>query len=132
MVWQSRERVEWATALHEALAPGTAIPEDGANPYSLGDPAVTTALLNSAGFAEIDFAEVREPVFYGADVDTAFDALLGLQIVKVPLPQADADAALKRLRKLLEAHLTPEGVLFDSRAWIVTARYAHGKAGPRS
>jgi hypothetical protein len=30
--------------------------------------------------------------------------------------------ALRRLRQALEAHLTADGVLFDSRAWIVTAR----------
>ncbi|AFL50264.1 pimeloyl-ACP methyl ester carboxylesterase [Sinorhizobium fredii] len=35
-----------------------------------------------------------------------------------------ADQALERLRDLLEAHMTTEGVLFDSRSWIITARRA--------
>ena len=29
--------------------------------------------------------------------------------------------ALQRLRDLLEAHMTTQGVLFDSRAWIIIA-----------
>jgi predicted RNase H-like HicB family nuclease len=32
------------------------------------------------------------------------------------------DKALQRLRELLEAYMTTEGVLFESRAWIITAR----------
>jgi hypothetical protein len=33
--------------------------------------------------------------------------------------------ALERLREMLAAHLSGNGVWFDSRAWIVTAR-RHG------
>lgn len=36
--------------------------------------------------------------------------------------QAAADRALKRLRAILDEHNTGHGVVFDSRAWIVTAR----------
>ncbi len=35
-----------------------------------------------------------------------------------------AQRALARLRETLAAHETGEGVLFDSRAWIVSARRA--------
>ena len=37
---------------------------------------------------------------------------------------AAASRALARLRETLAAHETADGVLFDSRAWIVTARRA--------
>ena len=124
MVWQSQERNAWSGALRRALAPGTAASADVLPPFSLGDPAIATELLSTAGFVSIDFTEVREPVFYGPDVDRAFDALLHLYLVKDALARTDEapDKALRQLRDLLEAHMTPEGVLFDSRAWIITAR----------
>lgn len=74
------------------------------------------------------FIDVREPVFYGPDVDRAFDALTDLYLVKDALAQTDEapDKTLQRLRDLLEAHMTSEGVLFDSRAWIITAHRRTG------
>jgi len=123
MVWQSQERNPWSSAIRQALAPGAAVTTDTSKAFSLGDPAVATKLLSTAGFASIDFVEVREPVFYGPDVDSALDALAGLYMVKEALARADepADEPLQRLRNLLEAHMTAEGVLFDSRAWIISA-----------
>ncbi|WP_437377699.1 class I SAM-dependent methyltransferase [Inquilinus limosus] len=128
MVWQSQSRNEWATVIQQALAPGIALSADAATPFSLGDPAATTDVLNASGFASVDFAEVHEPVFYGPDVDAAYEALIGLQFIKDPLARAGAavDAARQRLRDLLETHLTADGVLFDSRAWIITAHRANG------
>jgi SAM-dependent methyltransferase len=123
MVWQSQERNEWSGAIQRALAPGTGISPDACRPFSLGDPTIATELLRTAGFVAIDFIEVREPVFYGPDVNTALDSLIELYLVKDALARtAEApDQALQRLRDLLEGHMTTEGVLFDSRAWIITA-----------
>jgi len=83
--------------------------------------------LNASGFVSVDFAEVHEPVFYGPDVAAAYEAVIGLQFAKDPLDRADAEAnaARQRLRDLLETHLTADGVLFDSRAWIITAHRAN-------
>jgi SAM-dependent methyltransferase len=126
MVWQSRDRNEWATAMQGVLAPGNSPSTNAPPAFSLGDPAVTTGILTAAGFASIDFAEVREPVFYGPNISAAYDAIVELFLGK-PTP-AGADTAseelLQRLRALLDAHLTADGVLFDSRAWIVTAHRA--------
>jgi len=126
MVWQSQERNEWSGVIRNALAPGSAIPENAGKPFSLGDPTIAKKLLNTAGFTSIDFTEVKEPVFYGANVDAALDALAGLYMVKDALMHTDEapDRPLQRLRDLLEAHMTSEGVLFDSRAWIITANRA--------
>ncbi|WEX90963.1 class I SAM-dependent methyltransferase [Sinorhizobium garamanticum] len=128
MVWQSRERNEWSGAIRQALAPGVAVSAGAANPFSLGDPPIATQLLSAAGFTSIDFADVREPVFYGSDVDAAVDALTGLYLVKDALARTNEppDKPLQRLRDLLEVHMTAEGVFFDSRAWIITARRVGG------
>jgi len=41
------------------------------------------------------------------------------------MPPGEADRAVERLRKLLDEHLIPsDGVVFDSRAWVITARRA--------
>jgi SAM-dependent methyltransferase len=124
MVWQSQTRNEWSGAIRRTLAPGSAVSADAATAFSLGDPAIVTGLLSTAGFVSIDFADVREPVFYGPDVDAAFDTLIDLYLVKDALARTDEapNNALRRLRDLLEAHMTAEGVFFDSRAWIITAR----------
>lgn len=124
MVWQSQQRNEWSGAIQQALTPTTAASADVSRPFSLGDPTIVTELLSTAGFVSIDFTDVREPVFYGPDVDRAVDAVMDLYFVKDALARTDEapDKALQRLRDLLEAHMTEEGVLFDSRAWIITAR----------
>ena len=127
MVWQGRERNEWSTAIQRALAQ-EAIPSASAPAFSLGDRAVATRLLTAAGFASIDFAEVHEPAFYGPDVDAALDAIVALFLAKDGPAGAypATDETLGRLRALLQAHLTADGVFFDSRAWIVTARRGDG------
>jgi SAM-dependent methyltransferase len=128
MVWQSQERNEWSGAIQRALAPGAAASANAAAAFSLGDPAIATELLTRAGFVSIDFSDVREPVFYGPDAHRAFDSLIDLYLVKDVLAQAGeaSDEASQRLRALLKAHMTAEGVLFDSRAWIITARRGQG------
>jgi hypothetical protein len=85
----------------------------GQHPFSLADPAVAEDILATAGFAEIGFTDVHEPVYYGRDSATAYDFVLGLRDTRELL--ADLDAAAT-------GHDTGGGgALFDSRAWIITA-----------
>lgn len=122
LVWQDRERNEWATAIQSALAPGSA--PAAAAAFSLADPAVVRGILTAAGFAAVAFDDVHEPVFYGANVDAAYEAVVGLFVRPDVLADTETDETLRRLRALVAAHSTPDGVLFDSRAWIVTAHKA--------
>jgi SAM-dependent methyltransferase len=127
LVWQSHDRNEWATAIAEALRPGTGIPAPptGANPFSLAEPDAVESILRPAGFNELSFVDVHEPVFYGADAETAYDVVCSMSSTRQVLASIDATAAelaLTRLRRLLVAHETSQGVEFDSRAWIVTAK----------
>ncbi len=122
MVWQDRGRNEWATAIQHALAPASV--SSAAAAFSLADPTVTTRILTAAGFTSVAFADLHGPVYYGPNVDAAYDAVVGLFIGQDALAGTEVDEALQRLRALLDAHLTPDGVLFDSRAWIVTAHKA--------
>lgn len=79
--------------------------------------------------ASIEFAEVHAPAFYGADIEAAQEAIVALFLAKNGPAGTNpvSDETLRLLRDLLEAHLTTDGVLFDSRAWIVTARRSDGR-----
>jgi ubiquinone/menaquinone biosynthesis C-methylase UbiE len=124
MVWQDLDRNEWATAIRQTLPATTAAPS-GPNAFSLADPAVMEGILTAAGFADVSFTDVHEPVYYGPDGATAVDAVLRLLKFEDQLAALDfavAEQARTRLRATLDAHDTGSGVYFDSRAWLVTAR----------
>ncbi|MGO1052911.1 class I SAM-dependent methyltransferase [Crossiella sp. CA198] len=124
LVWQAQHRNEWATAIRQTYTAAPATPS-GPNTFSLGDPAVTEGILTAAGFTDIKFTDVHEPVYYGPDSATAFDAVLHqlkLQDVLDTLDATEAEQARVRLRATLDAHTTADGVHFDSRAWLVEAR----------
>ncbi len=128
MVWQSRDRNEWATSIERALTPDAAAATDApAVPpaFSLGDPNVASRILDTAGFTAPVFDEVHAPVFYGRDVEAAFDFVSEFSTVSGRLAGLDASEranAVARLRQLLAEHQRTDGVWFDSRAWIVTAQ----------
>ena len=127
LVWQERDRNEWATALRQTLTAAPATP-GGPDAFSLADPTVTEGILAAAGFTDVSFTDVHEPVYYGPDSATALDAVLRLlkfEALLADLDAAAAEQARTRLRTTLDAHTTDGGVYFDSRAWIVTARRRH-------
>lgn len=124
IVWQSREQNEWAMEIPRAL--GEREVSAGVwQAFSLGDPGTIKQTLNAAGFVDVSCDEVHEPVFYGTDTESAFAFVSQFLLVQETLDTLAEDErkrALNRLRALLEKHLTPDGVWFDSRAWIVSAR----------
>jgi SAM-dependent methyltransferase len=128
MVWQSHERNEWDVAIHQSLGAAegpAAVPSEGPDPFSLADPPAVEEMLQAAGFAGVEFTDVREPVYYGPDVAAALDWVRGFTCtnrVLTRLDPADAARAVERLREALAAHMSDDGVWFGSRAWIVTAR----------
>lgn len=122
LVWQEHDRNEWASALVRIRA---ATPADGPGPFALADPVVAETVLAAAGFTDIEFTDVHEPVYYGADSESALANLLRLQGFQDMFAALDADTAERtraRLRATLAEHTSESGVYFDSRAWIVTAR----------
>jgi ubiquinone/menaquinone biosynthesis C-methylase UbiE len=129
MVWQSRERNEWASAIREALtAEVAATPDVRAavdSPFSLADPPTVTGILEAAGFADVALQDVNEPNHLGADAQSAYEFVRGLWSTGTLLERLtpeQAERACDRLRAVMAAHDTGQGVLFDSRVWIVTAR----------
>jgi SAM-dependent methyltransferase len=120
LVWQPRAENEWARVIPEVIG-GTFRDESA---FALGSEDVTRDILTSAGFAAPTFTAVREPLYYGADVASAYANVLRLQEPQTLLAQLDPAAVTRAeaaLRATLAAHDTGNGVLFDSAAWIVTA-----------
>ena len=127
LVWQSHDRNEWAVAIEAALSPRkpTPGPAHGANPFSLAQPAEVESILGAAGFSDVGFEDVHEPVFYGPDAESAYEIVCSMSMARDVLLRLDASEALSarsRLRRLLAGHETTQGVVFDSRAWLVTAK----------
>jgi hypothetical protein len=128
LVWQAHDRNEWDVAIHQALAgpDGPAgLAGAGPDPFSLADPTTVEGILDAAGFAEIGFTDVDEPVYYGPDTAAALDWVRGFASTNELLQRLDpteAARAIARMRDMLAARLSDKGVWFDSRAWIVTAQ----------
>jgi SAM-dependent methyltransferase len=128
MVWQAHERNEWDVAIHQSLGAADgpmALPSGGPDPFSLADPAAVTEILEAARFADVAFTDIREPVYYGPDVAAALDWVRGFMCTSEVLKRLDPAAAARavgRLSEALAAHTSDDGVWFNSRAWIVTAR----------
>jgi SAM-dependent methyltransferase len=122
LVWQRHGDNEWAVEIDQAVGSMMA---EGLHPFSLGDPDVTTRLLGRAGFFDVRFEDVQEPVFYGRDVADALEWVTGFSDVRDALAAMTPDArddTMQRLRATLAAHRTADGVTFDSRSWLVSAR----------
>jgi SAM-dependent methyltransferase len=126
LVWQPPERNEWARLIDAALGDAAQPTPPGEDPFSLGDAEVTTRILECAGFCDVRFEEVHEPVFYGPDVDAALAVVTGFGCTSAALASLSEDEAartVERLREMLAAHDGHEhGVALDSRSWLVTAR----------
>ncbi len=125
LVWQASDRQEWDAAIRHALTADRPQPADpGAGAFSLADPATVRSILDTAGFTAVSLTDLREPVYYGPDVPSAYHAVLGLYLATdllAGLTEANRQRALDRLRAAIAARQTDHGVWFDSRAWLITA-----------
>ena len=125
IVWQTLDANEWAMAIRRALATAAPAVSSVPNAFSLGDPDVIGRTLDTAGFVDVSISDVREPVYYGADLAAALDWVCGFSTVRTALQEmapADRGGALAALRETFAAYDTGQGVWVGSRAWLVTAR----------
>jgi SAM-dependent methyltransferase len=131
LVWMELGENEWTREIFGALAdgaPAQAPPPPGSpTPFGLGNAQWTRAMLREAGFADIEFAESRGPMWFGTDAVDAFRFFATSGLVVSRLQDAD-DATTQRvhraLRNALASHETAAGVVMGSASWIITARKA--------
>jgi SAM-dependent methyltransferase len=129
VVWQALPLNTQFTTLMGTLAMGRPMPPPppaGApSPFALADPEVGRADLEAAGFVGVEHRSVCEPFHAGLDPDdgVAFAARAPMtQGLLGSLEPADRKLALDQLREVFAEHATPEGVLFDSATWFITAQ----------
>ena len=127
LAWQDVRRNEWIMTVRETLAAGRDLPMPPVGtpgPMALVDEDDVRSLLSGAGFEAVAFTSIEEPVWFGADAETAYEFVGDIGIVKGLSDGLDPDAkaaAHQRLMAALREHETPEGVRFDSGAWLISA-----------
>ena len=128
LVWQSPRANEWMSSIRTALSMGRDLPSPppGApGPFALADTDNARRILTEAGFADVAFAASERPFNVGANTEDAYTFVRGLQAVLMmleDLDEATTAQALEKLRATVAAHETPDGVVFNSAAWVLTAR----------
>ena len=126
VAWQEAARNEWMTAVADALTAGHGLPSRLAGSpgaFGLADEAGVRRILDGAGFVDVDLREAGELVSLGPDAGRAYAMVSTQGLARQALDGVAGEArieALDRLRDMLAAHETPEGVLLGSRSWIIT------------
>ena len=126
LTWQGVADNEWLTEFRSALAVGRDLPTpppDAPSPFALADPDRVRAILGAAGFTDVSFESLHEPMSFGPDPDDAFDFVSELTgWMRNGLDEADRDAALAALRTTIAEHTGDDGVTYQSATWIIQAR----------
>jgi hypothetical protein len=108
------------------IGPGEEVVDIG---LSVGDAEATARILERAGFDEIRFEDIHEPVLYGHDLDAALALVRGFQDTSAALASlSDGEAAgtVERLRETLAGALQRRARRGPRFAFLVD----HGAAMP--
>ena len=136
IVWRKREDNPW---LHEAelrvrdIVPVVS-PEDtnqvhcGPGPFSMSGPDMVSAMMKSAGFAEIAFERFDADICIGRDLDDAVEFAMALgpagEIIRLAGGEGERlkPEVVAALRETLSRYARKEGVWAPSSTWFVTAQ----------
>ena len=136
VVWQPLSENEQFATMFDTLSAGRDLPRPPAtapSPFGLADPDLGRGWLSDAGFIDIDYQGVAGPFELGTDADDAYGFACQLSVVQGLLGPLDDNAksdALAAFREAIQAHETPNGVLFNSATWFITALRSGAKAEP--
>jgi SAM-dependent methyltransferase len=125
LVWQGPEANEWIRELTGAMAAGRDLPAPPAGapgPFGQAERAGAAAVLAAAGFADIEFEGVAEPMWFGSDAKDAHSFVLGqLGWMLQGLDGVRRRQALDDLQATLASHATSSGVFYQSATWLIRA-----------
>lgn len=133
IVWRRMEDNPWlgaakAVALRHLPQPGADARTCGPGPFSMANEEVVTAQMKAAGYADIAFERVDAPVRMGDSIEDAIGFQLALgpagEVYREAGEEAEArhEALVADLTRLLEPHVTDDGVYMGSSSWVVSAR----------
>jgi SAM-dependent methyltransferase len=125
LTWQPFADNEWLTEFRGAMGDGRdmpAPPSDAPSPFALSDPKRVSAILDPAGFTDVSFTSLHEPMRFGSTTEDAF-GFVSEQLGWM-LEDLDDDRrrrALDALRTSIAAHTEEGGVFYASATWIIQA-----------
>ena len=82
------------------------------------------AILDAAGYRDVEVAPRDEPIYLGADADAAWEFVRVMGIVTgltAELDDASRADVFAQLRALVDQHDGPDGVALGAASWLVTA-----------
>ena len=131
--WQSLGVNPWMALPLAAIAQFMALPvpagPDAPGPFAFADRDRVSGILKNAGFSEIAFEAVEEPLTVGGttDLDAAVEFLLTMGPAQALLAQVDETTRseiVDAVRASVAPHHGPDGVRLPGAAWVVRARYS--------
>ncbi|MEV4313240.1 methyltransferase domain-containing protein [Actinocrispum sp. NPDC049592] len=118
--WQQPNRNEWVGLFFRALQDDARpAPAQARNPLGFSEPDSMRAILTEAGFTDIRFTSLTEPMYFGTDADDA-SAFVAEQVGLDPSDPAAA-AKIAAMRADMAQHQTADGVFYGSAAWLTQA-----------
>ncbi len=131
--WQGIEANEWVSVVGDAVREHGSLPDlgglaGGPGMFSLKDCEEAGALLDAAGFTQIEVAPIAPPILLGGGgtLEESIAFLLGTGIARgllAGLEPGARDTAVDAVRASLAARYEPGvGVRLGAGGWLVTAR----------
>jgi SAM-dependent methyltransferase len=127
LTWRRVEENEWLSTIRRIAAHDRDLPDPPAGlpgPFGLADRDQVAAMLAAAGYCDIDIAPYDEPIYLGANPDTAWEFVRVMGIVKGMTADLDDPARAEvfaQLRAMLDEHAGPDGVAMGAGSWLITA-----------
>lgn len=133
IVWRQRADNPWLSMAKDVVLrflpqPGAEALTCGPGPFSMADENTTRAMMEAAGFSDIEFRRIDAPVLVGRDVEDA----IAFQLAIGPAGEVFREAGKRgeEMRAEIEAALAEaietqrsdaEGIVMDSSSWVITA-----------
>lgn len=133
IVWRQRADNPWLSMAKDVVleflpAPGDDAQTCGPGPFSMSNEETVRAMMQAAGYADIEFTRVDAPVVVGKDVQDAIDFQLAIGPAGEVFREAGAEAEAKRphieaaLAKAIERQkIAADGIVMDSSSWVIGA-----------
>ncbi|WP_282608813.1 class I SAM-dependent methyltransferase [Pelagibius sp. Alg239-R121] len=133
IVWRDRVDNPWLSMAKDVVLrylpqPGTGAQTCGPGPFSMSNENMVRAMMQSAGYDNIEFRRVDAPVLVGNDVSDA----IAFQLAIGPAGEVyrEAGDTAEEKHNEIEAALTDainkqktsaDGIVMDSSSWVITA-----------
>jgi SAM-dependent methyltransferase len=126
LTWQALDRNEGINTFRTIASGGRELPPpppDAPSPFSLSDPDRVRELLHGAGFVDVEMTSMTIPMYYGRDVDDAFNFIANhFAPAFSQLDETSRARALDILKADIADHVTDRGVLYGAAHWLTRAR----------